>query len=189
MARFHLMKGRKRRASVTFHIDEDFSAGYRRRHAGRSLGLGRTFSTALTWIFALGTIYVSLHYVPAFLSPSQIVRVSDADEKMMSEERGPVMSVLGPYWDSLLARRSYIWRNESMEVQYLREGGTSLTLYVERCARKPVLEVFRCDVVSQQRIDITGKSGSRILTMGEPGFYQFREEYSGPMPRVIWRRA
>lgn len=188
MTRFQLMGGRKRKASATFLIDEDFSAGYRKRRR-RSLGVGRTFATALTWIFALGTIYISLHYVPAFLSPSQVVRISDADENAMAKERGPVMSIVGPYWDSLLARRSYIWRNEAMEVQYLLDGSSTLTLIVERCARKPVLEVFRCDVMSQQRIGISSRDGSQILTIGEPGFYQFREEYTGPEPRVVWRRA
>ena len=188
MAKFQLMRRRKPKTSATFHVDEDFSAGWRRRHA-KPLGLTRTLFTALTLTFAMGSIYVALHYVPAFMSPSQVVRVSNADEVTMTKDRGPIMSVIGPYWDSLLARRTYVWQNERMEVRYARGAATDLSLIVERCARKPVMEVFRCDVVSQQRIAVDKGTGVQMLTIGQPGFYQFREEYSGEMPRVVWRRA
>lgn len=179
---------KKRRKSATFHVDEDFSAGWRKRNA-RRMGFGRAVFSALSISLGLGSAYMAMHYIPAYMSPSQVIRVSDIDEQSISRKNDGVAAILAPYWRSLQSRRSYIWSGESLEVQYQLDAGQSLDLVIERCARKIVIEMFNCEVVSQQTVRVDGRNGVHRLRFKEPGFYHFRERQIGASSRVIWRRV
>ena len=178
---------KKRRKLATFHVEDDFSAGWRKRNVKR-MGYGRTVFTAFSLVLGLGSGYVALHYLPAVVSPSHVLRVSDLDQQSLAKKPKGLMAYVAPYWTSLQSRRSYIWSGESVEVQYRLEKGNKLDLVVERCARQVVREVFDCQVVSREEIRVTGRSGIHRLSFSEPGFYHFREKKSGGS-RVIWRRV
>lgn len=183
-----LLFNRKRTSSATFHVDEDFSAGWRRRHEPVRMGYGRTVFSAVSLTLGLGLAYVALHYVPAFVSPAQVVRISDLDERSLKADTDGLAGTLAPLWTSLQTRRSYIWEGESIEVQYTLPANTEVDLVVERCARQIVREVFACTPVSQQVVTVRGPRGQERLYFGEPGFYRFRESGSVDA-RVIWRRV
>ena len=183
----HIFK-RKRKSSVTFHVDEDFSKGWRKRAAGRRLGLARTLGTAASLVTALSAAFVAMHYLPATLSPSQVLRVSDVDQQALRERPDGAMAWIAPYWSSIQTRRSYLWDGEAVDVRYSVPEGQSVDLVVQQCARQWVVEVFRCRVVSQQRLTVNGAHGQKRLYVGSEGFYRFRE--IGPAGhQVIWRRA
>lgn len=179
---------KKRRASATFHVDEDFGASWRRRNRPQRLGLARTLMTGLTLSFAGATVFVALHYVPAKVSPTQIMRVSDLDETMLSDRATGFMSLIAPYWDSLQSRRTYVRAGDTVEVQYRIDGGQTLDLVVERCARQWVREVFNCNVEAQQVVRVDRRRGHHRFQFNAEGFYRFREVQSQES-RVIWRRV
>ena len=177
---------KRRKSSATFHVDEDFSAGWRKRSQQPKLGVARTLGTAVSLCLGLTAIYVSLHYVPAYASPSQVIRVSDLDEKALEDSPKGAMAYIAPLWQSLQSRRSYVWSGESIEAQFRGAQG-GLDLVVERCARQIVLEIFDCKVESREVLRVSGKAGKKRLRLSEPGFYRFSEQNRGDA-RVIWRR-
>lgn len=179
---------KKRRKSATFHVEEDFGAAWRKRNTRRRMGLGRALGTGTSLCLALAVGFVAMHYLPAYLSPSSVVRVSDLDEQALAERPEGLMGIVAPYWQSLQTRRSYMWSGDGVEVKYTRAAGESLELVVQRCARQIVVEVFNCTVEAQQVIRVDAVTGHHRLYLSEPGFYRFREQ-GGDGSRVIWRRV
>ena len=179
---------RKRRKSVTFHVDENFGEAWRKRNASRPLGLTRALMTGVTLCFSLGAVFTALHYIPAQVSPSQLLRVSDMDRTMLSDNAEGVMAWVAPYWDSLQTRRTFIRGGEAVEVRFQLDRGQVLDLVVERCARQIVREVFDCQVESQQVVRVDGTRGLHRFQFKTSGFYRFRE-IQDTQSRVVWRRV
>ncbi len=192
MAKLGLVfKPRKRRSSATYHIAENFAQGFRKRHGkrrGGAIGLFRLVFTAGSLCLGMAAVFVALHYVPAYLSPAVVLRVSDLDQDVMANRADGALGALAPYWDSLQTRRTYVWAGETIDVQYALENNSGVEIEIRRCASQFVIEVFSCNVESKQKIVLSGKNGLHKLRFDESGFYHFSENLTGN-GRVIWRRS
>ncbi len=185
-----IFKSKKRRSSATYHIKENFAQGFRKRHGkrrGGAIGLFRLLFSASSLCLGFGAIFVALHYVPAYLTPGNVMRVSDLDRKVMTNTTDGALGVLAPYWDSLQTRRTYVWAGDTIAVEYALENSNSLQLNIKRCASQIVLEVFACNIVSEQTINLSGQRGMHRFRLNEAGFYYFSEVHSGN-GQVVWRR-
>jgi len=163
----------------------------------KALGLKRTFGTAFSLILGGMMCYVSLHYVPAFINPPQIVAASDFNtraEHLRNEDKNFLLSA---YIDAFNMKRAFIKQGQTIEAQYVVPEENTLTLKIQQCRSMPVIEIFDCQVVSERDITIeNSRSGLRSFTFSEDGFYKFSEQLSGPAPvandgkkrYVIWSR-
>jgi hypothetical protein len=181
----------KRTTLANFEAHESLTAGFRRRYRKQTqtrMGWRRALFSALSICLGLASTFVALHYVPAHLSPGTLIRVSDLDTQVLDGEATGFLAVLEPYWDSLQTRRTYVWAGETIEVKFERHAQDNLQLVVKRCASQLVLEVFACNVESQDVFSVSRSRGQQKLKIYESGFYHFAE-IQNSQSRVIWRRA
>jgi hypothetical protein len=167
------------------------------KRKAQALGLKRTIGTAFSLILGGTMCYVSLHYIPAFVNPPQIIAASDFNtraEHLKGEDQGGFLSA---YIDAFNMKRAYIRKGQTVEAQYVVPEGSTLSLTIQQCQSLPVIEVFNCRVVKNRNTVIeNSRSGLRSFTFPEDGFYKFSETLTGPSPDandgkkryVIWSR-
>ncbi|MGB6229760.1 MAG: hypothetical protein WBF53_06485 [Litorimonas sp.] len=145
--------------------------------------------SAFSLLLGLLGFYAVLHYVPAQLSPSTLLRDSNMTSADLRAERTGAMRVLGPYWDALQLRSSYVWEGETLEVRYALDVGQTTELVISRCQRAWVLEIVHCTPIEQSRVVVDHTTQRKIIHVARPGYYEFRETtVTGERPRVVWRR-
>jgi len=177
-----------------------FNAGYAdRKTVSRSkpMGLSRAFGSALSLILGGALCYVSLHYMPAFVSTRKIVAVSDFDQSSTRLKNDENHFFLKAYWDAFSLKRTYLRDGQSIQAQYALPPGTKLELGIKRCRPAFILEVFKCDVIGEKSFKITNdQTGTRRFQFQGKGFYLFEEKLTGLSPgahpksyRVVWSRV
>lgn len=177
-----------------------FNASYAERKTlsrAKPMGLGRAFGSATSLILGGALCYVSLHYMPAFVSSRKIIAVSNLDQSStrLKEEKNHFL--LQAYWDAFSLKRTYLRNGQSIQAQYALPPGTELELGIKRCRPAFILEVFKCDVIGEKSFKITNdQTGTQRFQFQGKGFYLFEEKLKGISPdapphsyRVVWSRV
>jgi len=192
------MTMKKRRASSlgSYHNGvEETNSFFRRGREKQSMGLARTIFTGLSLSLGGMLCYVALHYIPAFLQPQKILSsVTLEDAAIRLENRGPIRKVFGPYIDAFSMQRTYLRGGQQIQAQYVLPEGARLNLSIQHCQPIPVVEIFKCQVMSKKDIQVTNETlGSKGLRFAETGFYHFDHEivFKDGIPKdykVVWSR-
>lgn len=167
------------------------------RDEAKVLSFKRTFGTAFLIIFGCIACYVGVHYIPAFIKLPTIITASDFNARakhLKSQNSGYLLS---PPIDAFNMKRAYIRQGQTVEAQYFVPQGKTLSLNIQQCQSRPIIEVFSCHIIKNRDIKIeNSRSGLRSFTFPEDGFYKFSERLNGPAPMandgqkryVIWSR-
>jgi len=82
---------------------------------------------------------------------------------------------------------------QSVDVKYALPAGSRMDVKIKQCRRLWIVEVFTCQLVSEQSLRVDGHNGNQRFTLGATGFYHFTERVTLPDPnasyRVIWKRS
>ena len=161
----------------------------------KSMGIGRTFGSATTLIIGGAMCYVSLHYVPAYLGLNKILAFSDLDTSSSVAPESSQWAALSSYVDAFRIKRTYLKSGQTIQAQYALPEGAKLDLIIQRCRPAFVVEIFNCQVISEETAQVTNdKDGTQRFSFAESGFYRFDEKVTlSPNNvknyRVIWSRT
>lgn len=159
------------------------------------MSLLRLLGTAASISLGLAVCFSGLHYIPTLLKPTQIVDTvsSPGERSLLDIDRNRIKDV-GIYAQSFLLRRTYLRAGQGLSVHYNLPENTTLDLTIKQCRRMFVIEVFRCDIVTEKTVRVEGRTnGSRTLRFSQPGFYHFDETLTLADPddkyRLVWVRS
>jgi len=166
----------------------------------KPMGSMRVLSTACVILFGMFMYYVAMHYVPALSNPKTVLRFATENATLPPEETefdfdeaSALEKLLGPYYSLFILDRSYMRAGESIKIQYEIPEGSTVNLDIVQCRRVWVIEIFRCDVVSQFSTEKKARRGISTYALGDAGFYHFRHKVSGAKDtesyRLIWQRV
>jgi len=195
MARFGLKHKSRRKAGIGgFHAEylNDRTAARQRKQ----MGYIRSIFSGLSLLFGGLMIYVGFHYIPAFLNPSAVIKLADSNHissaKPALKRESIFGSVIGPYVDMFTLDRAYIQGGQSVEVRYNLPQGANMDVAIRQCRRLWIVEIFKCQTISEKVIRIDGTRGAQAFTLPGSGFYHFNERVTLPNSnasyRVIWSR-
>lgn len=196
MARFGIQHKSRRKAGIGgFHAEylNDRTAARQRKQ----MGYIRSLFSALSLLFGGLMIYVGFHYIPAFVNPSQVIKLASnhgvSSTSPALKEESPFGNIIGPYIDMFTMDRAYINGGQSVEVKYNLPSGAKMDIIIRQCRRLWVVEIFECQIVSEQKLRIDSRRGKQSFTLPQTGFYHFHENITLANPkdnyRVIWARS
>ena len=192
MALFGMEMKRRKKAIGGFHAQYIDKNARKKR---RAMGLGRTFGSATTLIIGGAMCYVALHYIPAYLGLNKILSFSDLDTTASVAPESSQWAALSSYADAFRFKRTYLRQGQSIQAQYALPDGAKLDLVIQRCQPAFIVEIFKCQVISEETARVVGdKDGTHRFRFPESGFYRFDEKVTlAPNNvknyRVIWSRA
>jgi len=192
MALFGMEIKRRRKRVGGFHAEYIDKGATRKRKA---MGLGRTLGSATTLIIGGGMFYIALHYIPAYLGLNKILSFSDLDTSSSISPDTSQWAALSSYADAFRLKRTYLRAGQTIQAQYALPEGASLDLVIQKCRPAFVLEIFKCDVLNEEKARIKfNQRGTQRFRFPESGFYRFQENVTlSPNNiknyRVIWSRV
>lgn len=176
-----------------FHADyiDEPGKGLKKK---KSLGLGRTFGSAISLSLGGMLCYVSLHYLPAFFNPKEIIGVSNATKSVNAVQAEKNNFVLGAYIDAFSVKRTYLRDGQAIQASYDLPAGMDIELTIKRCRPILVVEVFKCENVGEKTVLINNdRTGTQRFKFQGKGFYMFDEriirQAKGQDYRVVWSRV
>ena len=158
------------------------------------LGFLRTLFSGVSLAIGGMMCYVALHYIPAYMQPQKVLSMSHADTAASRlKDRNPLEKLVAPYWDAFKSKRTYLRGGQIIQAQYVLPEGASLDLHIRQCRRLWVIEVFHCQVLSVETLQITDDTlGTQAFRFKDTGFYHFQEVVTLPAGetdyRVVWSR-
>jgi len=175
-----------------FHAEYIDKSAIKKR---KSMGLGRTFSSATTLIIGGALCYVALHYIPAYLGLNKVLSFSDLDTSSSVAPETSQWATLSSYADAFRIKRTYLRSGQTIQAQYAIPEGAKLDLVIQRCRPAFIVEIFKCQVINEETAHIRNdKLGTQRFRFPESGFYRFDERVTlnpdnAEDYRVIWSRA
>jgi len=192
MAIFGMEMKRRQKKVGGFHAQYIDKGASKKR---KPMGLGRTFGSATTLIIGGAMCYVALHYIPAYLGLNKILSFSDLNTSSSIAPESSQMTTLSSYVDAFRLKRTYLRPGQTIQVQYAIPEGAKLDLVIQRCRPAFILEIFKCETMSEETAQIRDdKLGTQRFHFPEAGFYRFDEKVTlAPNNtdnyRVVWSRA
>jgi len=186
------IKRRHKKAVGGFHaeyIDQRVSS------KKKKMGFFRSLGSAGSLILGGSMFYIALHYIPAYLGLQKIIALSELDNSATRLAKDDQFSLLSAYIDPFRLNRTYLRAGQSIQVQYALPANTEMEVYINRCRPAFIVEIFKCDVISQKTATVKNdKVGTQRFKFKDSGFYTFnesvvqksnmREKY-----RVVWSRV
>lgn len=143
--------------------------------------------------------YASVHYVGAFVNIGKAFQSSTNSASLSVKPRSEVEHVMATVRKNVKYTKVFLRKNQAVEAEFVLPDGARLDLHVLQCQQFPVIEVFRCNPVSEQTVTITNKKrGASTIFVADAGFYYFTETVtvSGADAAgrnkdyaLVWRRA
>ena len=162
------------------------------KRAQRESTFGGPFSI-MKIIALLMTLYALAQYIPAFINFKNIVTQSPSQSgaQNLVESRKKWGAIL-PLRDYAKMNKAYMRAGQSLQVQYVLPENTKATLTIKQCKSVPFIEVFHCNVVAENKIDISGDTvGTRRITLQSKAMYLLQSEVqvgSGEIFDIQWQR-
>lgn len=196
MALFGMRMKSRRKAGISgFHAEylNDRTAIRQRKQ----MGYLRAAFTGASLLFGGAMIYVAFHYVPAFVQPKKVLKFASGDAAAMQtydfDRKSKIHEFLGPYGELFHLDRAYLQSGQSVNIKYDLPAGAHANLKIVQCKRVWVVEIFKCEVVSQFNAKTKRRSGIESFTLGHGGFYHFRQHVEnvpeGEPYRIVWERG
>jgi hypothetical protein len=182
---------------------EESEFSLRTRQAKRKRSLNRFVMSVIVLLFAGILVISSLFYVGAFFDVGKIVGVSQSDRAERAKTKVSTGQLkndfFSPVTDLLDPSRIYLRAGQSILATYDIPDGAQMTLVIKQCKTKPVIEVFDCDLIAEQKQVIRNRTkGFHRFTVAQPGFYHFKDEVKirktaktadNADYRIVWQRG
>lgn len=196
MPRFGLKTKSKRKAAIGgFHAEYlNDRVAIRQR---KKMGLTRTIMSGVSLLFGSGMIYVSLHYIPAFVQPKKVLQFAYGDSGALKtydfDRDSALHETLGPYLKLFHLDRAYMKPGQSVAIKYDLPEGAYANLDIIQCRRAWIIEIFKCDVVSTFNTTTKRQRGVESFALSQGGFYHFKQNVVGVPEgenfRIVWERG
>ncbi len=196
---------KSRERSWTEILVEESENSLRHRNAKRKRTFRRMYFSVFVSFAAIFALYCSLFYVGAFLDVGKIVGISQSDraettqKNVKSMARAKPRTIFSPLLDALSTNRIYMRRGQTIQATYSLPKNAKLVLKIKQCKSQPVFEIFKCDAIGQQTIEIKNRmTGFINFTVSESGFYYFSDQVTKPPNtdlkafhdyRIVWQRG
>lgn len=196
MAWFSSIKKQKRAvAAAGFHSS---SLNYRRtkRNQDQVSLFRRLFSAVLLSLSAI-IVFVGLYYIPAFVQPKQIISIASGDPAALKtydfDRKSKANELFGSFSKLFHMDRAYMKPGHSINIKYDLPKGAYANLNIVQCRQAWVVEIFKCDAVSQFSTKTKRQSGVESFALKQGGFYYFQHETvgipAGEPFRIVWERG
>jgi hypothetical protein len=183
--------------------ESEFSLKAKKKSRGHSFR--RMYMTVFVLFGAAILTICSLFYVGAFLDVGKVVGVSQADRVERSKANmaasdspgssGPIATLTNLF----NLDRVYMRAGQTIVATYDIPKGAEMTLVIKQCKNRPIVEVFDCKLIGEQKKNVSNKNkGFYRFSVTKPGFYHFgqtvvkrsgKELSSGTEYRVVWQRG
>lgn len=199
------VRQKKKDKTWTALLLEESESSLKRREASRERTFRRMYSSIFVLVSAGFVAYCSLFYIGAFLDVGDVVGVSqsaraDKAQKNVTEmPRTKNRTLFSPIIENFYTNRIYMRKGQSILATYSLPNQTKLSLKIKQCKSMPILEVFKCKSLGEQKKVIRNKTTGYIeFTVSEPGFYYFDNEViKTPNKkltayvdyRIVWQRG
>ena len=189
------LKSRRKAGIGGFHAEYlNDRVGLRKR---KRLGIVRTMFSGLSLLFGALMIYIGFHYIPAFVKPTEIIKLADSSHvnsaKKSLDRDSFYGKFVGPYVDMFQMERAYITAGQDVSIRYNLPTGAQLDIAIHQCRRVWVVEIFKCQIVNEQVVQINGTKGSQKFKLPNTGFYHFSERVQlrdgSENYRIMWTRG
>ena len=200
---FGIKQSRKNKTWTSLLVEESEYS-----HRAKKTRRNRTFRRMYMSVFVLfGSAFLvisSMFYVGAFFDVGKIVGVSQAQRAENAKAKASTSAskernFFTPFIDLVQMDRVYLRSGQTILATYDLPKNAQMTLVIKQCKSKPILEVFDCELVGEQKKTITRKSnGFTRFTVANPGFYHFSDtvkiggksvDSTEADYRVIWQRG
>lgn len=159
------------------------------------MGIIRTTFTGLSLVFGFLMCYVALHYIPAFMQTNKVLSLSGLNTNKAAAElkpENPIERFIMPYIDAFDMQRTYLREGQTIQAQYVLPEGATLDLHIQKCRRLWVVEIFTCQTMAYEHVQVTDRTGTQAFTFRDTGFYHFKDvvtlPHEGQEYRVVWKR-
>ena len=178
-----------------------FSSNTLRLHEGGkifTLNYRWIFSSAISILIGIFTMYTSMHYLTAFVSPQQLLWSSNNNSAANQMENGSI-GFVDKIIDSFTRDQAYFRSGKRLAAHYVIPEGKSVELSIIRCQPVLIVEVFNCTPGNIQKIMLNKtRTGVETYRLQQGGFYVYQArllntdgttatDESGY--RLVWRRA
>ncbi len=196
---------KSRERSWTEILLEESENSLLHRKAKRKRTFRRMYLTVFVVFSASFVLYCSLFYVGAFLDVGKIVGISQSvrADNTQKNVRNIVLSkqrtLFSPFLEALSTNRIYMREGQTIQATYSLPNQSKLTLKIKQCKSKPILEIFDCEILGEQGIDVDKRTTGFIeFTVSESGFYYFEDQVIRPPStglkpfrdyRIVWQRG
>lgn len=161
----------------------------------RSMSDRRLLATAAALILGLCLSYISLFYLPSFMSNRSVLAVTTQDKTLPKIDYNKNRTVFSPLFDLFHVQRGYFRAGQSLQVDYSLPAGHSAVLNIKACKGLYLLEALSCEPVVISSREVTGpKQGINRFTAPENGFYIYQNQViegageDAPYA-IVWRRV
>ncbi|MBL4854816.1 MAG: hypothetical protein JKY25_11340 [Robiginitomaculum sp.] len=196
---------KSRERSWTAILLEESENSLHRRKTKRKRTFRRMYLSVFVTLGAFFATYCSLFYIGAFLDVgkivgiSQSVRADNAQRNVRSMVQAKERTIFSPFLEALSTNRIYMRKGQTIQATYSLPSRSKLTLKIKQCKSKPILEIFNCEILGEQSIDINKRTTGFIeFTVSESGFYYFEDQVI-KLPdtslkaffdyRIVWQRG
>lgn len=128
------------------------------------------------------TLYALVQYVPAFVNFKKIITQTTAQSgaqsgaKNLSLEREK-WGFAAPLREYTKMNKAYMRAGQSLQVKYMLPKDAKAVLTVQECKSVPFIEVFRCDVVAENKIDLSNDTiGTRRIAFQNAAMYRLKSD-------------
>jgi len=129
-------------------------------------------------IVFLMTLYALAQYVPAFINFKKIITQTSpqAGAQTLVEKRNN-WGIAAPLREYAKMNKAYMRAGQSLQVQYVLPRDAKATLTIKQCKPAPFIEAFRCDVVAEDKIDLSNDTvGTRRIAFQNTAMYLLESE-------------
>lgn len=151
----------------------------------------------LKLITILMVIYSLFQYVPAFLNIKKIISQANAQSSAQAGAQTLVENrenwgLMAPLRDYAKLRKAYVRKGQSIQLQYVLPSKAIANVTIKQCKAIPFVEVFNCEVVQSETIDLSGETtGTRRFQVSSSAIYLLESQVQvGEDDRfdITWRR-
>lgn len=151
---------------------KSFSGGVK----SEPMGLSRALATSGFLILAALSSYTAILYMLPFVSPKQILGISQQNYAASSLDGSRMSWLKNTFLKPFELRRTFLGTTQGIRAHYVIPEGMLVDLKIEHCMRAVIVEAYSCKVVGTSTAEIAEGMGSRRFKFSEVGFYQFKDQ-------------
>lgn len=149
----------------------------------------------MKFILLLMTIYALYQYIPAFINFKKVISQTTTAQPGAQTLIGQrdEWGAASPLRDYIKMKKAYVRTGQSLQLQYVLPDSASATVTLKRCKAIPFIEVFKCNVVQAETIELKNETiGTKRFQIAQSGMYHLESQVevtNDDQFDIIWRRG
>lgn len=146
-------------------------------------------------ILLVMTIYALYQYVPAFVNFKKVISQTTTAQpgaQNLIRQRDD-WGVASPLRDYIKMKKAYVRAGQSLQLQYVLPTNVSATVTLKRCKTIPFVEVFKCNIVQAETIDLKNETiGTKRFQITQSGMYHLESQVEVTKDDkfdIVWSRG